>query len=66
MSFFDDVRAKVDEFLGGGIGEVANQIQDAGGQHVEDITQQVGDATQSVEDVVAQAGEILPGNDNNQ
>lgn len=56
MSFFDDVRAKVDEFLGGGIGEVAGQIQDAGQQHVED-------ATQSVEDVVAQAEEILPGKD---
>jgi hypothetical protein len=59
MSFFDDVRAKVDEFLGGGIGEVANQIQDSGSQHIED-------ATQSVEDVVAQAEEILPGKENNQ
>jgi len=59
MSFFDDVRAKVDEFLGGGIGEVANQIQEAGGQQIED-------ATQSIDDVVAKAEEIIPGKDTNQ
>ena len=59
MSFFDIVSEKVNEFLGGGVEEVANQIQDAGQRHVDDATQQV-------EDVVAQAEDILPGGDNQQ
>ena len=54
MSFFDDVKAKVDEFLGGGVEEVASQIQEAGQQQVEDFTQQAEEVKNSV----------LPGNEN--
>lgn len=54
MSFFDEVKAKVDEFLGGGVEDVANQIQEAGQQQVDDVTQQVEEAKDN----------ILPGGDN--
>jgi len=50
MSIFDTVS----EFFGGGTDEVVSQIQDTGSQHLED-------ATQSVEDTIAQASEIFPG-----
>lgn len=50
MSFFDIVSEKVNEFLGGGVEEVANKVQDAGQQQVEDI--------------VDQSQGILPGGDN--
>lgn len=56
MSFLDDVRAKVDEFLGGGVEEVANQIQEAGGQEVEDATQQIQEVKNN----------ILPGEEDKQ
>lgn len=50
MGIFDTVS----EFFGGGADEVVSQIQDAGSQQLED-------ATQSVEDTIAQASEIFPG-----
>ena len=53
MSFFDEVKAKVDEFLGGGVEEVASQIQEAGQQQVEDFTQQAEEVSN-----------VLPGNEN--
>lgn len=66
MSIFDFVSEKVNEVLGGGVDEVANQIQDAGSQQLDDVTQQVGDATQSVEDTIAQASEIFPGDNSDE
>lgn len=66
MSIFDFVSEKVNEMLGGGVDEVATQIQEAGSQQLEDATQQVGDVTQSVEDTIAQASEIFPGEQNGQ
>lgn len=56
MSFFDIVSEKVNEFLGGGVEEVAGQIQEAGQQQVEDVTQQVEEVKDS----------ILPGDEGNQ
>lgn len=56
MSIFDIVGEKVNEFLGGGVEEVTSQIQDAGQQQVEDVTQQVEEVKDS----------ILPGGDNQQ
>ncbi len=50
MSIFD----AVSDFFSGGVEEVTNQIQDAGSQHLEDVTQ-------TVEDTIAQASEIFPG-----
>lgn len=61
MSFFDIVSEKVNEFLGGGVDEVANQIQEASQQQVEDVTQQVGEATQQVEEA---KDSFLSGGDN--
>ena len=55
MSIFDTVS----EFFGGGADEAVSQIQDAGSQHVED-------ATQAVEDTIAQASEIFPGEQDSQ
>ena len=61
MSFFDIVSEKVNEFLGGGVEEVANQIQEAGQQQGEDIVQQAGDVVQQVEEA---KDSFLPGGDN--
>lgn len=55
MGIFDTVS----EFFGGGADEAVNQIQDAGSQHLED-------ATQTVEDTIAQASEIFPGDNSNE
>jgi len=46
MSFFDDIKAKIDEVLGGG--DVVNQIQDAGQQHLDDATQQIEEVKNNI------------------
>lgn len=48
MSFFDDIQAKVDEFLGGGVEEATSQIQEAGQQQVEDATQQIEEVKNTI------------------
>jgi len=42
MSFFDDVRMKVDEFFGGGVEEETGQ------QHIEDATQQIEEVKNTI------------------
>lgn len=48
MSFFDDIQAKVGEFLGGGVEEVTGQIQETGQQHIEDATQQIEEVKNTI------------------
>lgn len=61
MSIFNFVSEKVNELLGGGVEEVANQIQEAGGQHINEASQQVGEAAQQVEEA---KDSFFPGGDN--